>query len=349
MLLRALLPSLLSLALVACGSSDDAPGRTPGVTTGAGGAAGAAGATGGAGDAGAGAGGGAGLGGRAGGAPVVPTRIATFNTENLFNDKIDGEPWVQGEADSTPTPAQYQTKLASVAKILALTKADVIALQEVENQAVLDALAARPELGKSFPTRVLVPGNDPRGIDVALLSIYPTVEVISHKDELFTGSTSMGETYKFSRDCLEVHLAVDGVRLALLVSHFKAKTSDNPAKRLAEAQRTRAIADGVMAKYPNAAVIILGDFNDFPGSPPVDALQGAAPALFSSSALTLPPGDAWTASYNGQARLHDDHRVNPLLDAARVPGSVVILHDAMLPKELAGTSDHAPVAATYEL
>lgn len=338
---RAALRSVLSLLpfLVACASEDGTAARTPGTTTG-GGAAGMAGQSG---QAGSGGDAGAGTAGKG----TVPVRVATFNAQNFFNDKIDGEPGVQDEASSTPTAAGYQTKLSSVAKILSLTKADVIALQEVENKAVLDDLAAQPDLGKSFPTRVLIPGNDPRGIDVALLSTFPTVDVISHKDEIFTGSTSMGDMFKFSRDCLEVHLAINGVRLVVLVSHFKAKTSDNPAKRLAEAERTRAIADGATAKYPNAAVLIIGDFNDFPGSPPIDALQGAAPKLYTSAALTLPAGDAWSTTFNGQVKLHDDHRVNPLLEAMRVPGSTVILHDAMLPAGLSQVSDHAPVVSTY--
>ncbi len=334
---------LLLMFVSSCGSTDGGAERTPGVTTG-GGASGAAGRAGGGGVAGgAGGGGGAGLAGKG----SVPVRIATFNAENFFNDKLDGEPRVQDEVSSTPSPTEYQTKLKSVARILALTKADIVALQEVENMAVLDDLAARPELEKAFSTRVLLPGNDPRGIDVALLSTYPTLEVTSHKDELFTGSTAMGDSFKFSRDCLEVHLSINGSRLVMLVSHFKAKVSDNPAKRLAEAERTRAIADGLTAKYPGAMVLILGDFNDFPGTPPINALQGAAPNLYTSAALTLPAADAWSVTFNGQTRLHDDHRVNGALEALRVAGSTTILHDAMLPPDLTKTSDHAPVVSTY--
>ena len=322
-------------APLACGSSDEATTPRPGSSTG--GAAGAAGQ--------------AGSGGSSAGAAgkgTVQVRVATFNAENLFNDKIDGEPGIQDEAMSTPTTAGYKAKLSAVSEILGLTGADVIALQEVENQAVLDDLSAQPGLTKNYPTRISIPGNDPRGIDVALLSTYPAVDVFTHKDELFTGSTAMGDSFKFSRDCLEVHLAINGVRLVVLVSHFKAKLADNPAKRLAEAERTRAIANAASAKYPEAAVLIIGDFNDFPGSPPINALQGAAPDLYTSAALTRPAADQWSVTFNGQQKLHDDHRVNALLEMRRVPGSTMILHDPMLPnKTLQQASDHAPVVSTY--
>ncbi|MCA9646109.1 MAG: hypothetical protein KC492_35710, partial [Myxococcales bacterium] len=292
-----------------------------------------------------------GTGGEFDGGPKVPTevRIATFNARNLFNDRIDGESWVRDEESSTPTSAQYQTKLRDTASLLAMVNADVLMLEEIENRSVLDDLADRPEMGRAYPYRYLIAGNDPRGIDIGFLSVRPIESQSSHKDDYFGRiDISGGPKYHYARDCLEIHLRVAGRPLILLGVHFKAKSNDDPDKRLAEAQHTRFIADFLAEQEPDAAIAILGDFNDFPGSPPIDAIEGSP--LFQSTGQRLPTADAWSvfssATGTGVA-LHDDVIVNPLLSSYYVNGSARIIHDDELPQNLADLSDHAPVAGTF--
>ncbi len=338
------LTAALLFLLAGCGASDIA--TTPAGPGGVGRAGTGGSAAGTTGSGGAGAAGAAGAGGASGPTTV---RITNFNVRNLFNDKIDSGK-VLDEAGSTPTTAAYQQKLAATAGVIAATTPDLVALQEVENMPTLGDLADRPELGDAFPYRVLIDGNDPRGIDVALLSRFPIQKQLSHKDDLFTGSTSNGKQYKYARDLLEVHLSIGATRLVVLVAHFKAKLDDDPAKRLAEAEHSRAIADALAAGDPALAVIILGDFNDFPGSPPLNAIEGVLPARFDSSTVGLAPADRWSTEFNKQKLLHDDQRTNPALTALLVPGSAKILHDDELATQAQkDTSDHAPVSASYVL
>ncbi|MCW5791195.1 MAG: endonuclease/exonuclease/phosphatase family protein [Polyangiaceae bacterium] len=284
-------------------------------------------------------------------AEAQEVRIATFNARNLFNDRIDGEPGILDEAGSTPSTAVYQAKLRNTATLLAQLEAHVIVLQEIENRAVLDELAARSELGREYPHRYLVAGNDPRGIDVGLMSTLPIISQVSHRADLFPRTDLPdGPKYRYARDCIEVQLEVAGRSLHVLGVHFKAKSNDDPDKRLAEAQHTRLLADATLARDPEALVVVLGDFNDFPGSPPMNALDGAAPLLFTSAGRRLPNARAWTvesSSAPGGRALHDDLLTSPSLTGAYVNGSVHILHDAELSRELADLSDHAPVVASY--
>lgn len=283
--------------------------------------------------------------------PKVPTavRIGTFNAKNLFNDRIDGESGILDEEESTPTSAQYQTKLRDTATLLSRLDADLLMLQEIENRAVLDDLADRPEIGRSYPYRYLSAGNDPRGIDIGFLSVFPIESQSTHKDDYF-GRTDIsgGPKYRYARDCLEIHLRVAGRPLILLGVHFKAKSNDDPDKRLAEAQHTRYIADFLAEKDPDAAIVILGDFNDFPGSPPMDAIDGSP--LFQSTGRRLPASNAWSvfsSSTSTGVALHDDVVANPLLGSYFVQDSETIIHDEELPQNLADVSDHAPVAGTF--
>ena len=280
-----------------------------------------------------------------------PLRIGTFNARNVFNDKIDGESFVLDESSNTLSAAEYEQKLSDVATILGMLEADVVMLQEIENQAVLDDLAARPELGREYPFRILVPGNDPRGVDVALLSNVPVTKQVSHKNDLFPRvDVPDGPKYRYARDCLEIHMRFGGYDLVLLGVHFKAKRNDDPDKRLAEAQHTRVIADNLTAQNPDLAVLILGDFNDFPGTPPMDAIDGTASDLYTGAGRVLPQSEQWTvetASSPTGIALHDDLMSNPVLTPFFDSSSVTILHDDDLDPALEVVSDHAPIAATY--
>ncbi|MBK7585483.1 MAG: endonuclease/exonuclease/phosphatase family protein [Myxococcales bacterium] len=274
--------------------------------------------------------------------PPVPVRVMNWNVKNLFNDKRDSLEIKQ--ADETIVPAgEYQAKLDAIAGVIAGEKPDVVILQEVENMAVVNDLGAK--LG-GYPHRAITQGNDPRGIDIAVLSELPMEIGPSHKGEFFKASSDTGQFFKFARDVLEVHLTVNTRHFALLGIHFKAEDGDptSAIKRVAEAERTRKIATGIQFGDPAVAIVVLGDFNSTPGSPPLDALAGN-PSTFTSSTAAMPAADRYSVTFGGSPQLYDDQLGDPaaatLLDAA----SVTILHDGAVNT----ASDHDPVLATYML
>ena len=285
--------------------------------------------------------------------PPVQLRVATFNAENFFNDKKDS-PEVTDE--TTVSASAYQTKLAGVAAILAKTNADIVMLEEIENDNVLADLQARPEFKGKFIDRAILGTNDPRGIHVAALSTVMFTKKISHIQEQFARvDISGGPTYRWSRDLLELHAQVNTRHLIFLGVHLKAKVDDDPSKRLAEAQRARGVADKLRTADPDAGVVILGDFNDFPGSKPIDAVEQGTVAggeTYGSAGLEQPAADAWSvksSSAPGGLALHDDLRSSPWLQERIVKGSSLILHDDQLDKSLQSISDHAPVVITYRI
>ncbi len=246
-------------------------------------------------------------------------RLGTFNVRNL--------------AVSDP-PAKRQ----GVAEILGRLASDVVLLEEVGGAAALDGLAAEPVIAERYPYRIEVEGNDQRGFGLALLSTLPPAEVKTHRYDSFGG-------YRYTRDCLEVHFDLGRGRLVLLGIHFRAKVADDPEHRLAEAQETRRIADRLLENDPELGLVVLGDFNDDPGSPALEALEGPEPPL-TSVVSTLPQAERWTT---GEAQLFDDLLVNPRLWAALRPDSVRVLHDDDLSAKLADVSAHAPVVASFRV
>lgn len=270
-------------------------------------------------------------------------KVMNFNCHNLFNDKLDspGLPI----AEEVETPAAYQTHLDQIASVFAQFDPDVAILQEVENQVVVTDLAQK--LGK-YPHTAISEGNDPRGIDIAILSKAPFQVAPSHKGEFFHPSTDPTETFVYARDVLEVHMIYNGRHIVFMGIHFKANESDNDPvsqlKRLAEAEHTRELFTTIHTEDPSAAIIVLGDFNAIPGSPPIQALLGGPPLPFTSAASFMTATDRWSFLFSGDQLLFDDQIMDEnalsMLDQTSVTIPHVGANDG---------SDHDPMIATYNV
>ncbi len=258
--------------------------------------------------------------------PASEFRLGTFNLKNF------------AAADS-------DEKRVGLSRVLEALDADVLLLEEVGGSTALDILAGEPWVARRYGYRIRLEDNDPRGFGLALLASFPPGEAKSHRDDSF------GAGYRYTRDCLEVHFDLGAARLALLGVHFRAQLADDPEHRLAEAERTRELAEEALRPDPELRLAVLGDFNDVPGSPPLEALTSGEPPL-TGVVATLPASERWTIEPpggQGGGELFDDVLVNPLLGAALEPATVTVLHDHDLPPELAWVSDHAPVAASFRV
>ncbi|OLP54433.1 endonuclease [Rhizobium rhizosphaerae] len=241
----------------------------------------------------------------------MPLRLATFNVENLLRrfdfsgfrrpDREDRvlklfeigdeagyrrleEARMVGLADDT----RQHTALA-----IADCDADIVCLQEVDDLQALEAFEGGylyRMMGRGYPRKVLLPGNDGRGIDVALMLREETADgaaievghVRSHADATFASldlltpelaASERPEARLFRRDCLEVDLIVGGKPVTLYLVHFK---SMGPARggidgRAATMPLRRAEALGVRriierrfgAGLAQARFAICGDMNDY--------------------------------------------------------------------------------------
>jgi endonuclease/exonuclease/phosphatase family metal-dependent hydrolase len=203
-------------------------------------------------------------------------RIGTFNCENLFarfkfNKNVDPAKASKNGFDinmlNFEILSEAEKKLT--AKAIAALDADVIALQEVENLDVLKRFRSDRLKNLKYTFAMLVDGNDPRQIDVAVLSRFPLVATRSHQ-HLRDGKSGL-----FSRDCLEVDVQANGKTLTLFVNHFKSMLDkNNPAqgrkttraKRAKQAAEVKKIVEARFGPTPGSAPwAVLGDLNDFLG------------------------------------------------------------------------------------
>lgn len=136
-------------------------------------------------------------------------RVATFNCENLFarfklNKNVDpAKASVNGFAvdmASFTILNEYEKKLK--AQVIKEAHADVLARQEVDNIGVLRRFRTEFLKSEGYVHAMLIDGNDPRHIDVALLIRHPIVHARSYH-HLRAGNSSL-----VSRDCLEADVDV---------------------------------------------------------------------------------------------------------------------------------------------
>lgn len=293
--------------------------------------------------------GGSGSGGGGGEGPTgTPLVVLNWNVRSLWNDEDDSD----AKGEEVLSTAAYEKKLALVGAVLKELDPDVAVLQEVENEGVLARLND-DFLSGAYVDASVVESNDLRGVHIAALSKVPFDEIVSHKDDQFTALTPGGPTYKYTRDCVELHLTVAERKLVLLGVHFRSKgPPDDADKRLAEAQHTRAIADGLAKDDPDAGILVLGDFNDLPGSPPYQAVLGTGEDAYTNAPLLIPSEDRWTFDYQGKLELIDHQMANPVLAEMLDEKTVRIRHGddvACDPADPECASDHAPLVATYRI
>jgi endonuclease/exonuclease/phosphatase family metal-dependent hydrolase len=188
----------------------------------------------------------------------------------VANGREDWIGWVELTKEPTDELATEHTAI-----VMRDIDADVLGVVEADNRTALELFSEillKKVNGKPYEHVMLIDGNDDRGIDVGILlrKGFDLASVRSHVDDLWKGSRI------FSRDCPEYTIVTKtGKRLVVLVNHLKSKGYGPPsvssALRELQARRvTKIYRDLVMAGEEN--VVVVGDFNDFPGSPPLEPL-----------------------------------------------------------------------------
>jgi predicted extracellular nuclease len=248
---------------------------------------------------------------------MATVRIGSFNIENLFaryqfNKNIDPQQAVVDgwRADQRHFDIYDERSKKITAKTILAAEADVLALQEVEN---LDTLKRFRDLylggRKAYPHVVAIDGNDPRFIDVAVLSRFPLVNIRSYQ-YLWVPAW---KSFLFSRDCLEMDVQLPGsATVTLYVNHFKSMLDNKDpangrrktrARREKQAQTVQGI---VTQRYGEHAghhpFIVLGDLNDYLATD-AQGTTGIAELVQWDQVVNvvdrLPPEERWSHFFKG--------------------------------------------------
>jgi len=212
-------------------------------------------------------------------------RFATYNIENLFDDKDD--PALSGKQEDKGMTKPASHRAAAAAAIRAID-ADVLALQEIESRDALLWFRDEHLKGMGYEHVVSLDAGDERGIEQAVLSRFPLRDAKqwikaplggTHPAKFGRDANEYaGQPIVFHRSPLMVTVDVPGpvgqvggvggvggaggkpYAMTLLVVHQK---SGGPGAywREREAAKTVELLLEVQKADPEANVIIAGDFN----------------------------------------------------------------------------------------
>ena len=238
---------------------------------------------------------------------MAQVRIATFNVENLFarfrfNSNVDAEKAVRDGWNAEETAFDIFSPEAKkiTGGAIKATEADVLALQEVENLDTLKRFRSQYLGGSSaYPHALAIDGNDPRLIDVAVLSKHPLVHVRSY------AHLRHGRSALFSRDCLEVDVLVGTKTLTLFVQHYKSMIGGRAQTRDRRVVQVEQTLELVKERFGRSAgrhpFVVLGDFNDYlqtddEGEPAIGSLVEWSQV--ENVVERLPKEEQWTHYYD---------------------------------------------------
>ncbi len=207
--------------------------------------------------------------------------VAFYNTENLFDTKDDPKTKDDEYTPNSPkhwTEERYQTKINHLGDVFAAMDSnlpDLIGLAEIENHKVVEDLNhAVPMKGIDYEI-IQKNSADQRGIDVALLYNPQKFELIK-KDFIRPISFNGGAMGK--RDILHAKLQTNGETIDVFVNHWPSRGGDfeeKRKKRHAVATQLKKEVDKVKSENPDANIIIMGDFNDYPTNKSIDKILEA--------------------------------------------------------------------------
>ena len=240
-------------------------------------------------------------------------RAAVFyNVENLF-DTVDNPN--KDDDDFTPRgeyawdQKRYQTKLDRIAEVLSLFQGlpAFIGLVEIENREVLEALLKQPDLSSIDYGIAHFESPDRRGIDCALCydkAVFTTTS--SRKLEV----TLANEPRFVTRDILHVEGTLEGgTNLHLFVNHWSSRRegrAETEHRRIKAAEILRQAIDEIFQADPNANILVMGDFNDYPTNRSLEVVLQAKSVEYIEA---LSKSDSPSSS-----QLHEQPLVNLLYD-----------------------------------
>jgi endonuclease/exonuclease/phosphatase family metal-dependent hydrolase len=176
-------------------------------------------------------------------------KVASYNVQNLFDTSLDGTeynkyiPNTHNWNDKT-----LDLKLNHVSEVICDIDAQIIGLQEIENQSILEKLVKHLERVGCGYYHHAISQKKGSSIQVALLSRYP----IEYQRDII-----VNPRVKKVRNILEVAVEIEGNPLLIFVNHWKSKAYNGyESKRIPYAKALQNRLLEVDKEY-----ILLGDFN----------------------------------------------------------------------------------------
>ncbi|GGW38213.1 endonuclease/exonuclease/phosphatase family protein [Arenibacter certesii] len=209
--------------------------------------------------------------------------IAFYNLENLFDTTVDQNTL---DLDFTPngsrkwTTRRYNRKLEKLAATIPKIGFDatgkppvLVGVAEIEKGSVIQALLETEPLKEHHYDYVHYKSPDDRGMDTALIYHRDHFKVIqSAPIPLIIPAKGDKEA---TRDILYIHGILNGEMVHVFVNHWPSRRTGNHEtdyKRIAAAKTIISYMEFIEEEFKDPNYIVMGDFNDGPGSDSIQTL-----------------------------------------------------------------------------
>ncbi len=186
--------------------------------------------------------------------------ILSYNTYNLFDDVDNGPEYDRYDLGRGGwTRQDFVGRLTAIGDVIRKSVAggrDIVALQEVENRAVLDSLCDGPLRAMDYRYRYMAPAAD-QAVGCAIISRLPIRRTMTLNPGDWGG--------RQQRYILEAEIAYQDTTLIVFNGHWKSKTGGMQATESGRIASSRVLADRLkvlLADRPAADILVLGDFNE---------------------------------------------------------------------------------------
>lgn len=215
-------------------------------------------------------------------------RVMFYNVENLFdpfNDSLTNDDEFTPEGTRFWSWNRMNEKVNNIYKVItAVGEWDpptLVGFCEIENRFVIERITKHTPLSKFNYQIVHRDSPDGRGIDVGLIYRPDQFTVL---EERFFRVNYPDNPERATRDILYACGLIDNKdTLHVFVNHWPSKYGGALATepgRIAAGSLVQQKVDSIRIFYPDARIIIMGDFNDTPKSRPfVDGLRALYPEL----------------------------------------------------------------------
>jgi len=214
--------------------------------------------------------------------------MAFYNVENLFDLEDDPNTF---DEEFTPsgkkawTPERYETKLEHLGKVVHAMDSnmpDIIGLCEIENRRVIEDFNNSTYLKNAGYEILHSESPDGRGIDVGLM--YNSNKVNLEVAGVIESKLPAGDRPN-TRLILHAAGVLNGKSLNIFVNHWPSRgggQKETEPNRLTVARNLKIYVAELLDKDPEALIVFMGDFNDYPNNKSISEVLNAGISQSSS-------------------------------------------------------------------
>lgn len=187
----------------------------------------------------------------------------TWNTQTFFDSITDGCEYKEFQSAKNWNEQKYKTRLSRLCEVLQTINADIIVLEEIENEAVLQDIS-NMVAGNSWNKNIIwqyacFSKEENDAIGCGILSRFPISDIKTHSLIIKSEKTEQPPM----RPIIQISIDVNGKELVVFINHWKSKSGG-----AAETEKWRKWQGGVLSTCINQIekegkkyCVAAGDFN----------------------------------------------------------------------------------------